>query len=426
MYKKTSSGWLKHLDFMLIDLACLHISFIIAYMIRHGLAMPYRNAIYLNMSIIISLIEVVITVFMETLKNVLKRGYYEEAVSTVKHVCMVVLFATFYMFVTHEGDAYSRMTLLLMGPIYGVLTYIMRILWKRFLLKRMAGDGKRSLVIVTTMSLVNHVIENIHRHNYEMFTVKGIAVVDRDMTGKTIDGVDVIANKETVIEYVCREWVDEVFINLPKSNPFPDHLINKFVEMGVTVHMKLAKVSKLEGQKQFVERMGNYTVLTTSINTASTRQLFLKRALDIVGGLAGCLITLILCIFIGPAIYIQSPGPIFFSQVRVGKGGRRFKIYKFRSMYMDAEERKKELMKENRVKNGMMFKLDFDPRIIGSKKLPGGKIKKGVGNIIRDLSLDEFPQFFNVLKGDMSLVGNCYIIGTTKKNPVFSSVCPIG
>ena len=80
-------------------------------------------------------------------------------------------------------------------------------------------------------------------------------------------------------------------------------------------------------------------------------------------------------------------------------------MYKFRSMYMDAEERKTELMKENRVKDGMMFKLDFDPRIIGAKKLPDGTIKKGIGNYIRDWSLDEFPQFWNVLNGTMSLVG---------------------
>ena len=88
-----------------------------------------------------------------------------------------------------------------------------------------------------------------------------------------------------------------------------------------------------------------------------------------------------------------SAGPVF-SQERIGRNGKPFKFYKFRSMYMDAEERKKELMKQNNVKDGMMFKMDDDPRII-----------KGVGHFIRKTSLDEFPQFWNILKGDMSLVG---------------------
>ena len=147
--------------------------------------------------------------------------------------------------------------------------------------------------------------------------------------------------------------------------------------------------------------MGNYTVVTTCINMASAGQLILKRIMDICGGLVGCILTGIIFLFVAPAIYIKSPGPIFFSQYRVGKNGRKFKIYKFRSMYMDAEERKKELMKQNRVSDGLMFKMENDPRVIGSEKGPG----KGIGNFIRKTSLDEFPQFFNVLKGDMSLIG---------------------
>ena len=127
--------------------------------------------------------------------------------------------------------------------------------------------------------------------------------------------------------------------------------------------------------------------------------------MDIAGGIVGCLLTGILIIVIGPMIYIKSPGPIFFSQVRIGKNGKKFKIYKFRSMYMDAEERKAELMSQNKME-GLMFKMDYDPRIIGSeKKDKNGNPKKGIGNFIRKTSLDEFPQFWNVLKGDMSLVG---------------------
>ncbi|MBQ8913965.1 MAG: sugar transferase, partial [Lachnospiraceae bacterium] len=118
----------------------------------------------------------------------------------------------------------------------------------------------------------------------------------------------------------------------------------------------------------------------------------IKRLMDIVISIPGIIATGILFIILGPIIYIQSPGPIFFKQVRVGKNGRKFKIYKFRSMYMDAEERKKELMEQNKMQ-GLMFKMDDDPRITP------------IGKFIRKTSLDEFPQFINIFKGDMSLVG---------------------
>ena len=161
----------------------------------------------------------------------------------------------------------------------------------------------------------------------------------------------------------------------------------------------------MPGKRQVVEKVGAYTVLTTSMNYASTFQLMLKRGMDIVGGLVGCFLTGIIFIFVAPAIYLASPGPIFFTQERVGRNGKHFKMYKFRSMYIDAEARKAELMKENRLGDGKMFKLDFDPRVIGNRILPDGTKKTGIGDFIRRTSLDEFPQFFNVLKGDMSLVG---------------------
>ncbi len=192
---------------------------------------------------------------------------------------------------------------------------------------------------------------------------------------------------------------------VPKSEPYPKEMMEQLSETGVIIHINLAKIVQEVGKKQFVERVGEYTVLTTSMNSASSLQLMLKRLIDIVGGLVGCILTGIIFIFVAPAIYIASPGPIFFAQERIGKNGKHFKMYKFRSMYMDAEERKAELMKDNKLGDGKMFKLDFDPRVIGNKILPDGTHKTGIGDFIRRTSLDEFPQFFNVLRGDMSIIG---------------------
>ncbi|MBQ4514745.1 MAG: sugar transferase, partial [Anaerolineaceae bacterium] len=118
----------------------------------------------------------------------------------------------------------------------------------------------------------------------------------------------------------------------------------------------------------------------------------------------GSIAALILMAIIGPKIKRESPGPILFKQERIGQNGKRFICYKLRSMYMDAEERKKEFLAQNRVSDGMMFKLDFDPRVIGNKIVDEKQVT-GIGEFIREHSLDEFPQFFNVLAGQMSLVG---------------------
>ena len=126
--------------------------------------------------------------------------------------------------------------------------------------------------------------------------------------------------------------------------------------------------------------------------TFEENKMLVKRAIDIAGAIVGLLITAVITVFVAPAILIESPGPLFFKQKRVGKNGRYFYMYKFRSMYKDAEERKKALMEQNEMK-GLMFKMTDDPRITK------------VGKFIRATSIDELPQFFNVLKGDMSLVG---------------------
>lgn len=133
-------------------------------------------------------------------------------------------------------------------------------------------DGEnRSLLLVVSADVVSSVVESMKEHNYARYKIAGIAVIDKEMTGKYIDGVKVVANMENAAEYVCKEWIDEVLIVTSGVVPYPKELIEQFTETGVTVHLNLAKVQSVPGKKQFVEKIGDYTVLTTSINYASTR-----------------------------------------------------------------------------------------------------------------------------------------------------------
>lgn len=405
MYRKGFQGWMKHYDFILIDMICLQLAFIAACLIRNSGANPYGSTLYRSMAIVIELADLLVIFFFETFKNVLKRGHYLELSASVKHVFLVTLLSVLYLFTIQQGQQYSRTVLYLTSGIYLILSVVTRVIWKEILHKRMKGSGKRSLLIIADARRSPEVIKNIRRFNFELFNIAGLVVMDQDMTGEIIEDVPVVASVKDASEYACREWVDEVMVVPNIYGEYPKKLVDKFMEMGITVHVDLDTVIQNLGKTQMVERIGNYTVLTASINCATTKQAFMKRTIDIAGGLVGCVLTGIIFLFVAPAIFISSPGPIFFSQIRIGKNGKKFKMYKFRSMYMDAEERKKELMKDNRVSDGKMFKLDFDPRVIGNKILPDGTKKTGIGNFIRVTSLDEFPQFFNVLKGDMSLVG---------------------
>ena len=361
---------------MILDLICLQVAFFLAYTLRHRTVNLYTNYIYANLSIVLILIDVCLLIFLNTLKNVLKRGYLVEFIATIKHVAIVELVAVLYLFSVKDAGDFSRITFFLMALFYGLLTYGTRLLWKKHILRTLHLKQNKSVLVITNFDRLSQVEKDIRAKRYVMFQISGVAVIGNmpEDHPTEIAGIPLVAAGDYVVEYLCREWVDEVFVNLPLQSAQLDDLVRQLNEMGITVHIQLADKLMFGTQRQFVERLGGYTVLTTSINTISTGELFVKRLFDIIGGLVGCVLTGILFLFLAPAIKIQSPGPVFFSQIRVGKNGKK-------------------------------FKLDFDPRIIGCRQLPDGRVKKGIGNFIRDWSFDEFPQFWNVLKGDMSLVG---------------------
>lgn len=405
MYRRKPQGWLKHADFILLDVLSLLLSFFLACVSRYGWDKLYQLNHYLSVFSLYTLVVVLFHIVNNTFSNVLRRGYYKEFIRTVNHVFLVELVIIFYLFSTKESAQYSRILIYLLAMYYILISYITRLIWKRIIRKKGYLFASAALYIVSTKDQAADTIRRIRDNAKGEYKIRGICILDEDCKDEWIERVPVTSNQDTLVSFLCDKWVDEVYVSLPPTFPVPNDLIDLITEMGIVVHVELDKVGSKSWQIRQVQKIGDQVVQTISITNISIRQAIAKRMMDIAGGIVGCLITLVLTVIIGPLIYLRSPGPIFFSQIRVGKNGKKFRMYKFRSMYPDAEERKQELMKENRISDGLMFKLDADPRIIGCKILPDGTVKKGIGNFIRDYSLDEFPQFFNVLKGDLSLVG---------------------
>lgn len=314
MYRKESEGWFKHIDFILIDMICLQVAFYLSYVLKGLGVNPYADLVYRNMAIVLEFADLAAMFMLDTLTHVTLRGRYRELIATAGNVVAVGLIGSAYLFFMQEGAAFSRLMFGIALVLYFVFAYASRFAWKKVLASGKWERNCRSLLIVTTKAEAQKVIKTVQANNYGKFLLSGLVIVDADIAGKSIAGVKVVANSEDAPMYVCQQWIDEVLVVVPDEDPYPEELIKKMEETGVTIHLKMSKIA-------------------------------------------------------------------------------------------DAEARKAELMKQNRVADGKMFKLDFDPRVIGNKILPDGTKKTGIGNFIRVTSLDEFPQFFNVLKGDMSIVG---------------------
>lgn len=387
---KRKTGRSKHFDFILLDILCVELSFVLAYFIRMRIGVINSSEAYDIINVLLLLMHFCVVFWTECYSGIIRRGYLKELKQVVKHNCFILGGVLIVLFCLKESETYSRIVIGLFFVINILLMFIFRAILKKIIFRRNRKAKHSSKVLIVTNKLrAEGILKRFAECEYEKITVKGLFILDEDMKGEEIAGTPVLGGKEDMFEFVRTRVTDRVFLDY--SGADMREIIDNLLLMGVTTHVSVNAF--LEGAPNLlVEHVNDYTVITTSINLMSFKQKVIKRCMDIVCSIPGLLVTLLLTIILGPIIYIQSPGPIFFKQTRVGKNGRKFKMYKFRSMYMDAEERKKELMAENKM-SGLMFKMDNDPRITP------------IGRFIRKTSLDEFPQFINIFKGDMSMVG---------------------
>jgi len=387
----------KHIDFIILDLLSIIGSFILAYVIR---IKPTFNSDlftqYRNMGLIIVSIYILILLFSGIHSNILKRGFASELWHVIIINAYIALFVFGMLFSLKTTEDYSRIVFGLFFVIdVTVMTFFRTFRKNQLKIGYREGRGVSNSLIITYRDSFKDFLRTIDNNNTGFYKYIGVVFLDENsgnddelnwiLKDRNIQLVD----QDSILEFVKEHAVNSAFI-LAKSY-YNRRMVDSFLSMGVTVYfglnMELGSISNVS-----VETIGDYTLITSSISTGTPGELFIKRIFDVMVGLVGVIFTGILYLIFAPIIKSQSPGPAFFAQERVGKNGKTFKMYKFRSMYMDAEERKKELMEQNQMQ-GLMFKMDNDPRIMP------------IGKFIRKTSIDEFPQFWNILKGDMSFVG---------------------
>lgn len=336
---------------------------------------------------IFGLLIVVTGIITDEYSNASSRGYFSELRKSVFYgVKVLSLFSLVLMLGKSRFTSdIANMPYWLLLEVFVLITlfvYSGRCLVK-YAFRKYPSDSKKILLLsnFTTDDLA----KQLAKSNYDI-----VAYISR--TDNPDIKLPILRDNCHIRDFIAENEVDEIFVDLDAQADYIEE-IKYFKLLGIPTSVNVGNYDDYYIADSVVKKVGDLTVMTTAINIVQFRQLALKRMIDILIATFGLVLTGIVAIVITPIVKKQSPGPLIFKQKRVGKNGKIFDIYKFRSMYTDAEERKKELLAQNDLDTNFMFKMDNDPRIFP------------FGHKIRDWSIDELPQFVNVLKGEMSVVG---------------------
>lgn len=396
MVAKSNSSWAKHIDFTIGDIICVIVSFYAAYYLRFDTLKGIGDSTYRTPLFFVVALALVLDLGFSFHHEILLRGVLRELRISFEYVTIIVGSLAVYQYLLKIGALFSRQLYLTFWAIAWVLIFIFHIAYKSIVNKRLSNrNNLPRLVLVIDSANINDDIATIYDAATNRYTLKAVAAVGNAI--KTVDKPDGINDDtyflkgpDALFEFILHHVVDEVLLAISDTQ-IEKELLDDLLQTGLTIHIGLNKLFP-DISNIGLETIAGRTVLTTRVQMPSPGGKLVKRIMDIAGSIVGLIICGIAFVFIAPIIKIQSPGPVFFKQERVGLNGRRFLIYKFRSMYNDAEERLQSLISQNKME-GLMFKMDDDPRITP------------IGKFIRKYSIDELPQFYNILKGEMSLVG---------------------
>jgi len=320
------------------------------------------------------------------------RSFWEIAWITIKSSFFVALALGSVVFLT-KMTLTSRLFILTFAGVSIVFILVEKKTINFFLeILRKSGYNSINLLIVGTGPRAQQFIDIVQKHSKWGLNIIGLVDDEPGKVGTRVKGFKVLGRLRDIPVILHNYVVDNVVFVVPRSwlSKIEIPIIaceNEGVDAYISIDLYNTKISKLKQSK-----LGNIPLLEFNTVPANEWQLFIKRSLDIILSLVGIIIAAPLFFIIAIGIKLSSPGPIFFKQQRMGVNGRHFTLYKFRTMRVGADIKKKELERQNEMK-GPVFKIKHDPRVYP------------FGRFLRKTSMDELPQLFNVLKGDMSIVG---------------------
>lgn len=340
------------------------------------------TALSTNIIVLIILLSISFSILMNQYSMIIKRTIIKDLPFIVNLVAytlisqiLVVLFATENPIIVVEHLFYQYFILFL-------AVLLSRSVIRLLLQKK---NDKTNVLIMTTFENYEDTKRIIAKERFNV-----IAYISEHI----IEGIEepILRDFMDLRYLLANQEVNAVYITTNALKNFLE--AQEYLSLiGIPIIINVTSIENSNYLKTNLETVGQDKVVIYSLNNIRTRSLFVKRFLDVSIACIGLFITGIVALIIYPIVQKESKGPLIFKQKRVGKNGKIFEIYKFRSMYIDAESRKKELMSINEVSSEHMFKMENDPRIFP------------FGQKIRDWSIDELPQFLNVLKGEMSIVG---------------------
>lgn len=364
----------------IMDVISLIISFCIAYFVKFNWIEKENNIIRSDYMILFLLIFIIYILINSTIiKNIefINRDITREIIETVKMIIYISVLAMVCLFFLKNSANYSRSMMFIFMCVSCPSMFIGRMLLKWGLNIAYSSDRYKEKVVIISDSL--HIEETMSGiKDDDNFKIIGIVLSDCSEIGDEYYGVEVIADKDSYIQSIEKREVDSVFLSVNSlDTEISAEMISALQSIGKNVHVRLTEYELCDGYKQF-KKMGSYaTVSYMSSKNMMFYQVVIRRIVEVVIGLAGCLLTIILMPFIGLGMLIESPGKMIISNIRIGRNGRRYLQYKFRTMKMNAQKC------VNNHENPYMV----------------------TGRILYKLNLDKLPQFYNLLCGDIGLVG---------------------